>query len=92
MVSSLGGVDLGSPVDLLEHSKQTATRALKDGASEEKVVCALLHDVGELLAPSCHGEVGRGGVITENLTTNDISRSCHFKLKMYLDLNYYLFE
>ena len=37
---------------------RTATRALADGASKETAVCALLHDVGELLAPACHGEVG----------------------------------
>ena len=41
-----------------EHSIQTATRALKDGADEELVVCGLFHDIGELLAPICHGEVG----------------------------------
>ena len=41
-----------------EHSVQTATRALKDGADEEIVVCGLFHDIGELLAPICHGEVG----------------------------------
>jgi predicted HD phosphohydrolase len=43
---------------LKEHSVQTATRALKDGADEELVVCGLFHDIGELLAPICHGEVG----------------------------------
>lgn len=43
---------------LKEHSVQTASRALKDGADEELVVCGLFHDIGELLAPICHGEVG----------------------------------
>lgn len=38
-----------------EHSLQTATRALRDGADEELVVCALLHDVGDLIAPDNHG-------------------------------------
>ena len=35
----------------LSPSFQSATRALKAGADEETVVCALLHDVGELLSP-----------------------------------------
>jgi len=42
-------------VDRLEHSLQTATRALRDGAGDELVVCALLHDIGDLGAPANHG-------------------------------------
>ncbi len=37
---------------------QTATRAMRDGADEELIVCALFHDVGETLGPLNHGEVG----------------------------------
>ena len=37
----------GFPVDRLEHSLQTATRAHQDGRDEEYVVCALLHDIGD---------------------------------------------
>jgi hypothetical protein len=48
----------GYPVDRLEHSLQTATRAFKDGRDEEYVVCALLHDIGDLLGPSNHAEIG----------------------------------
>ena len=59
LVEGLKGLNIGNLVDLHEHSVQTATRALKDGADEETVVCALLHDIGELLAPICHGEVGK---------------------------------
>merc|ERR1719401_304765 len=47
----------GCSVDMMEHGLQTATRALRDGADEELVVMALLHDVGELLTPINHGEV-----------------------------------
>ena len=36
----------GFPVDRLEHSLQTATRAERDGRDEEYVLCALLHDIG----------------------------------------------
>ena len=41
--------DEAYPVDRLQHSLQTATRALRDGRDEEYVVCALLHDIGESL-------------------------------------------
>ncbi len=47
--------DLGYPVDRYVHSLQTATRALRDGADDEMVVCALLHDIGDTLAPVNHG-------------------------------------
>lgn len=47
----------GYKVSRLEHSLQTATRAQRDGADEEMVVAALLHDIGDLLAPRNHGEM-----------------------------------
>ena len=54
----LGGDFGGYPVDRLEHSLQTATRAFKDDRDEEYVVCALMHDIGDLLGPSNHAEIG----------------------------------
>jgi predicted HD phosphohydrolase len=42
-------------VDRLEHSLQSATRALKDGRDEEYVVATLLHDIGDSWAPYSHG-------------------------------------
>ncbi len=50
---SLGGYK----VSRLEHALQTATRARRDGAGEEMVVAALLHDIGDVLAPRNHGEL-----------------------------------
>lgn len=50
----LRGPKLGYRVDRYTHSLQSATRALRDGASEEQIVCALLHDIGDLLAPRNH--------------------------------------
>ncbi|MGD9834149.1 MAG: HD domain-containing protein [Piscinibacter sp.] len=47
----------GFPVDRYTHSLQTATRALRDGRDEEYVVCALLHDIGDTLAPFNHFDV-----------------------------------
>ena len=53
----LAGSLSGYQVDRLEHSLQSATRAYHDGADEELVVAALLHDIGDLLAPHNHSEV-----------------------------------
>lgn len=54
-LEALAHHDLGYPVDRYVHSLQTATRALRDGADDEMVVCALLHDIGDTLAPVNHG-------------------------------------
>ncbi|HXA38751.1 MAG TPA: HD domain-containing protein [Phenylobacterium sp.] len=48
----------GFAVDRLEHSLQTATRAHRDGRDEEYVVCALMHDIGDILMPANHAELG----------------------------------
>ena len=53
----LAGSLAGYKVDRLEHSLQSATRACRDGADEEMVVAALLHDIGDLLAPHNHSEM-----------------------------------
>ena len=44
----------GYKINRLEHSLQTATRASRDGADIDWVVSALLHDIGDELAPSNH--------------------------------------
>ncbi len=46
----------GYPVTRLEHSLQTATRAEANGANEEMVLGALLHDLGDDLAPEDHSQ------------------------------------
>jgi predicted HD phosphohydrolase len=48
----------GFAVDRLEHSLQSATLAHRDGMDEEYVVCALLHDMGDILASANHAELG----------------------------------
>jgi predicted HD phosphohydrolase len=48
----------GYPVDRLEHSLQTATRAYRDERDEEYVVCALLHDIGDTLGSANHADIG----------------------------------
>ena len=47
----------GYAVTRLTHSLQTATRAQRDGRDEEYVVCALLHDLGDTLAPINHAQL-----------------------------------
>lgn len=47
----------GFPVDRLTHSLQTATRAHRDGRSEEYVVAALLHDIGDTLGAYNHPDI-----------------------------------
>src|SRR4051794_2802463 len=54
----LDGDDGGFAVDRLEHSLQTATRAHRAGQDEEYVVCSLLHDIGDILLPASHAELG----------------------------------
>src|ERR1700743_414997 len=48
----------GFAVGRFEHSLQAATLAQRDGMDEEYVVCALLHDIGDILASASHAELG----------------------------------
>ena len=47
----------GYRVDRLQHSLQSATRAEDDGADIELVVAALVHDLGDDLAPENHSQM-----------------------------------
>jgi predicted HD phosphohydrolase len=47
----------GYPVSRYVHSLQTATRALRDGADDELVVAALVHDIGDDLSPFNHAAI-----------------------------------
>lgn len=47
----------GFPIDRLEHCRQTATRAHRDGRGEDYVVMALLHDIGDTLGSFNHPDV-----------------------------------
>ena len=55
-ISGLTATLEGYKITRLEHSLQTATRALNDKAEDEMVVAALLHDIGDELAPLNHSE------------------------------------
>lgn len=47
----------GYQVSRLEHSLQSAARAEADGADEDMIVGALLHDLGDELAPYNHSQL-----------------------------------
>ncbi len=55
-LSSLNTTLEGYKISRLEHSLQTATRAYKNGEDEEMIVAALLHDIGDELAPMNHSQ------------------------------------
>ena len=55
-MSGLNNTLEGYQITRLEHSLQTATRALNDKANDEMIVAALLHDIGDELAPLNHSE------------------------------------
>ncbi len=46
----------GYRVSRLDHSLQAASRAFDDGADEEMIVAALIHDIGDELAPYNHSQ------------------------------------
>ena len=54
----LESMDGDSPYQIsrLEHCLQSATRAERDGADEETVVCVLLHDIGDVIGPMNHSQ------------------------------------
>jgi predicted HD phosphohydrolase len=53
----LGDSLQGYQVSRLEHSLQSATRAEDDGADADLIVAALLHDLGDELAPDNHSQL-----------------------------------
>ena len=57
ILKQMQGDKLGYKIDRYTHSLQSATRAERDGADEQTIVCTLLHDIGDVLAPQNHSEV-----------------------------------
>ena len=55
----LTSLDGDSPykISRLDHCLQTATRAEMDGADNETIACALLHDIGDALGPANHSQI-----------------------------------
>ena len=50
----------GYPLSRLGHVLQTATRAQREGADDELVAAALVHDIGDELSPYNHAEIAAG--------------------------------
>ena len=57
MLRGLSDITDGFSVHQLEHAVQTATRAEDDGADEQVIVAALLHDVGKLISVINHPRI-----------------------------------
>jgi predicted HD phosphohydrolase len=55
----LGEMEGPSPyrISRLDHVLQSATRAERDGADVETIVCALLHDIGDVLGTANHSQI-----------------------------------
>ena len=87
LLKAMKGDILGYKVDRYTHSLQSATRAESDGADEETVVCALLHDLGDVIAPDNHSEV------IASILRPYISEKNHWVLKHHgLFQGYYYFH
>jgi len=77
----------GFPIDRLQHSLQTATRAHRDGRDDEYVVCCLLHDIGDTLGSYNHADIA--AAILEPF----ISEKNHWMIKHHaIFQGYYFFE
>lgn len=77
----------GYPVNRLEHSLQTAALAAEDGHDEEYVVCALLHDIGDLLGIFNHADIS--AAVLEPF----VSEANHWMVKHHaIFQGYYFFD
>jgi predicted HD phosphohydrolase len=75
----------GFPVDRLEHSLQTATRAEKAGKDDEYVFCALIHDIGDTLSPYSHPDIAAG------IVKPFVSEANYFMVKHHGEFQGYYF-
>ncbi len=59
VVQWLSSMDGPSPYQIsrLDHCLQSATRAERDNASDDTILTALLHDIGDVLCPTNHSQV-----------------------------------
>ena len=67
----------GYQVSRLEHSLQSATKAQKNGETEEMIVATLLHDIGDELAPMNHSEYAAA------ILKPYVSEKTHWIIKMH---------
>lgn len=89
VIGWLRQMDGESPYQIsrLDHCLQTATRAENDGVDDETIACALLHDIGDVLAPTNHSAVAAA------LLRPYVSEKNHWIVKHHgLFQGYYYFE
>jgi predicted HD phosphohydrolase len=75
----------GMKVDRYEHSLQTAQRAYDAGECEEIVVAALLHDIGDSMAPDNHGSMAA------EMIKPYVSKNVHWMIKHHQIFQGYYF-
>jgi len=75
----------GYKISRLEHSLQTATRALNDKANDEMIVAALLHDIGDELAPLNHSEYAA------SILKPYVSKKTHWIIKKHGEFQMYYY-
>jgi predicted HD phosphohydrolase len=90
----LDGDPAGYPVNRYKHSLQSATLAKRDGRDDEYVVCALLHDMGDIIGSYNHADIAASVlspfVREENLwmvQNHGILQAYHFFHHIGLDRN-----
>ena len=77
----------GFAVDRLTHSLQTAARAERAGRPDDYVLCALLHDIGDTLAPNNHSD------IAASILRPYVSEDLHWMVLNHTDFQgYYYFH
>jgi len=84
-MSGLNSTLEGYKITRLEHSLQTATRAFNDKASEELIVAALLHDIGDVLAPLNHSEYAA------TILKPYVSKKTHWIIEKHGEFQFYYF-
>lgn len=75
----------GFAVDRLTHSLQTAARAEKAGRSDDYVLCALLHDIGDTLGPFNHADIAAS--IVKPFVSDDL----HWMVEKHAEFQGYYF-
>jgi predicted HD phosphohydrolase len=83
LLKGLVDLPLGHRIDPFQHCLQAATRALRDGADEESVICALFHDVADYYSTENHAAVAA------EFLRPYISRDNHWMVAMHGEFQLY---
>lgn len=83
LLKALANLPMRHRIDVFQHCLQAATRALRDGADEETVVCALFHDVADYYSTENHAAVAA------EFLRPYISRDNHWMVAMHGEFQLY---